>query len=472
MKTALVEALGSALERRSSRESIEAVHRVMTGGLREIDPQAEIRQTGYFNHSWAPDFVLRWPDGGEERHVFLRFSVFHPEFRRELDYLGDAPSVFIGLETEPQSRQVDLGVAVSDVSTAPLVTETRAIGRMAAAAESERETRPATREVIRGGVGVVDETAAGEILSSFREALALIRDTPDPAALRSVLDSLETAFAREASLRIERLLRSRWIGAGARAELFPGLVPWDLATAEVGELADLVEALLDQPDEPDANTWAEIASYVGADRLGTELRRRGRRWGGRVNSLVRAASATWTAQWAYSPQLPSDTFDGVFDWQIANYGFGLHLVNRDAFFSDDGRRFSQVPRSEELPAVAARLEVLDDDAVQGLGLVTMDETVSITLRESASHSIRQLLDDLVQQESMTWRAARISSMVVQLASWDAEVSFDFRRDVAAASRPLPLRLYAELVARYMAALPSNEVAALRSTLAPGSDGIG
>src|SRR5690242_5462330 len=124
MTSGFVDALTGALERPNARDSIDAVHRVMTSGLRELDPQAEIRETGYFNHSWAPDFVVRWPEGNEERHVFLRFSVFHPEFRFELEHLGESPAVFIGLDTTESSRKERFSGAVSDLESAALITET------------------------------------------------------------------------------------------------------------------------------------------------------------------------------------------------------------------------------------------------------------------------------------------------------------------------------------------------------------
>jgi hypothetical protein len=155
---------------------------------------------------------------------------------------------------------------------------------------------------------------------------------------------------------------------------------------------------------------------------------------------------------------------GEFDWIVGQYGLGLQLINRELFFSDDGRRFAQIPESELLPEAAARVWLLRDENVVGLGLITPDEDVAITLRESASHSIGDLIEDLFLQESVPWRAARIASMVLRVEGHDAEVSVDFRRGVSAASRPLPLRTLIHLLARYVAALPKEDLGRLESAL--------
>src|SRR5262245_12067356 len=57
-------------------ESATAVKRAVARSLSAVDPGVTIETTDYFNHSFAPDLVLRWerPGQHEERFVFLRFN--------------------------------------------------------------------------------------------------------------------------------------------------------------------------------------------------------------------------------------------------------------------------------------------------------------------------------------------------------------------------------------------------------------
>jgi hypothetical protein len=127
---------------------------------------------------------------------------------------------------------------------------------------------------------------------------------------------------------------------------------------------------------------------------------------------------------------------------------------------DDGRRYSQVPSDFPLPEIVGREESLSDPAVAGLGLLTRDEDVEITLRETATHSIHDLIQDLVLPESATWRAARISSMTLRLPAFAAEASIDFRRNVIEASRALPLRQMLAIAAKFIASLNDDELSEL------------
>ena len=56
-------------------ESITAVKRVVANALHRVDPSTSIKDTGYFNHSFVPDFLLTWPrDADWSRDVFLRLD--------------------------------------------------------------------------------------------------------------------------------------------------------------------------------------------------------------------------------------------------------------------------------------------------------------------------------------------------------------------------------------------------------------
>jgi hypothetical protein len=134
----------------------------------------------------------------------------------------------------------------------------------------------------------------------------------------------------------------------------------------------------------------------------------------------------------------------------------------DVFFSDDGRRFSQVLDDGPLPDISARFELLADPAISGIGLVTSQEDVSINLRETATHSIGELISDLIATESVAWRTARVTDMTVRVPSFATEARIDFHRNIVNLERSVPLQTFIDLIARYVAALPDDELESMRA----------
>jgi hypothetical protein len=469
-------AIRDALAEKNQRQSISRVHELVANSVKEFDPRAEVATTGYFNHSWAPDLVISWPHdrpaSSPERPLFLRFDVRHPAFARELELFAESRPIFLDLQTATgdgvtEGAKGDKRGDQTLTETAEgraLVAESSAVSRVDQELERNRDVRTATRELVRGGRGFFDEAGAEVFVTNYDAAITEISGQRRAAELRDVLGMIETFLDKSASLRLEQSLRTKWISTGAPPSDFPGLEPWDIAGRTPAELADLVDALLDQPEPVAPSLWTQIATHVTADALGIALRSRTPRRGGRLNEFVRQALTSWNSQWAYAPALPSDTLTGEFDWIIGQYGLGLQLINRELFFSDDGRRFAQVPEEDPLPDAAARVWLLRDENVIGLALITPDENVAITLRESASHSIGELIEDLFLQESVPWRAARIAGMTLRVEGHDAELHVDFRRGVSTASRPLPLRTFVHLLARYVAALPAEDLDRLHEAL--------
>lgn len=458
-----------ALAERDPRRSIERVHTAIAKGLEELDPSIELNRTGYFNHSWAPDFVMSWPGGEAPRHIFLRFGVRHPVILREVQLLRDGAPVFVGLPGDDEAAmptKADEDAKPSLREARALVAETEALATLGEAAAEVRDVRTATRAVVRGGVGILDTGAANRYVDSYTTAVREVLSTRDIDVLREAMNGFDDVLDEPTVLRLESSLRTRWLATGAELDAFPGRQAWQLGTRAPAEIADLVEALLDQQEPVAPAAWLEIAGHISADAVGTELRKRRERRNARLDDFVHTALQSWTAQWAHAPPLPAESFEGVYDWVIQSLGLGVQLPNRMVFFSDDGRRYSQVASDFPLPEIVGREESLADPAVAGLGLVTQDENVEITLRETATHSIHDLIGDLVLRESATWRAARISSMTLRFPAFAAEASIDYRRNVIETSRALPLRQLLAIAAKFIADLNADELSELNRSLQP------
>ena len=91
--------LHAALDRPDQTDMTTSVHELVANALARLDPHVEIKRTEYFGHTFVPDLVLKWngEDVPYERYVHLRFSVTSEPFGRDLDMLGGASPMFIGM---------------------------------------------------------------------------------------------------------------------------------------------------------------------------------------------------------------------------------------------------------------------------------------------------------------------------------------------------------------------------------------
>lgn len=69
MRAQLREALAAARDHDNPFDQIRIIKQAVTREVRALDPTISPRFTEYFNHSIAPDIVLRWPN--EDRETSL-----------------------------------------------------------------------------------------------------------------------------------------------------------------------------------------------------------------------------------------------------------------------------------------------------------------------------------------------------------------------------------------------------------------
>jgi hypothetical protein len=369
-------ALRDALLVPSASESSEAVHQVVIRQLRELDPQAVIQATGYYNHSWVPDMRLSWKDG-EHRHLFLRFNVLDATFYDDLEYTGDQDDpVFLDIaqpELALESARTAEPVVQPETlkETSAMVTDHEAWEELGSGVSGDADVRTATRQVVRGGRGLVNESVAERVLQEYSRATEILH--PErvtgvaPEELREILDRLEEPLSRIASLDLESELRTRWVRGGRAPELFPSLEGWVLNDRTPEEIADLVIALVSGEEGIPDERWREIAKAVSADALGAAARGRGRVSGGKLNDFVRVACPYWTARWAWVPAVEEPP-RSLLDWSLGGTGLEVNLFRSSAVFSDPGTRFNMVEKPGELPALAPRLSVLNDADVLGISI--------------------------------------------------------------------------------------------------------
>jgi hypothetical protein len=459
--------------------SEETVRQVVINQIRELDPEATPRSTGYFNHSWVPDLTIRWGDTAD-RNLFLRFDVVRPGFLADLKYTGDTGApVFLDI------AQPDIAVDAANVaptSARPaseetlkdanaMVTEHRALGQLGRRVSSDPDVRQATKQIVRGGRGFVDTKAAENVADYYQLAADIVQPQrvveADPKELREVLDLLEESLSRVASLDLETELRSRWVRAGREPEDFPSLEDWELADRSPDEIANLVMALLTSDDEVPDKRWREIAGAISMDALGYAARGRARVVGGKMNDLLRVAHSLWAAKWVWvGPLDPGSRGSGTLDWSIGGTSIELYLDTSRAVFVDNGTRLNTLDHPDELPFLEPRLATLDDPRAKGITVVTPEESVALHLRASATETLGERLRQLMAEQADVRIAGRIEALEIQAPGSDETVQLRFDNGKVHADHPIPIAALARIVAQFMAALPNERLLRLDEQFSP------
>lgn len=466
-------ALRDALLIEDAHTSEETVRQVVINQIRELDPQATPKPTGYFNHSWIPDLMIRWGDD-VDRSLFLRFDIAHPGFRLDLEYADDANSpVFLDI------AQPDLGPTPGTPRDEPakhevtamnaMVTEHQALGRLGQGVTQNRDVRQATKQVIRGGRGYVDEQTAENVVDYYERAAEILEpgrvQDAKPDELRKLLDVLERPLSRIASLDLETELRGRWVRGGRQPESFPSLEGWELADRSPQEIATLVMALLSSDEKIDDERWREIARAISLDALGAAARGRRRVIGGKVNDLMRVAQPYWTARWVWvGPVEEGAPGAGTLDWSIGGTSVELYLDSSRVVFVDNGTRLNTLDRPDELPFLEPRLATLGSSQAKGITVVTPEESVGLRLRASATETLGQRLSQLMAEQADVRISGRVESLEVQVPGSDDTVEVRFDTGKVHTHAPVPVAAFARLVAQFMVALPSARLEQLDATI--------
>lgn len=470
----LTEGIREALAVERREDSATQVQELVAKELEKLTAGTTVRRTGYFNHSWAPDLVVERRGGQPERRVFLRFDVHDTSFLGDLEGLARVDPFFFDLVAgnpeavpAPETERIDLDEAIRQYEAEDiLVSELPAVERLNASVGEDTTVREATRQVVVGGRGVVDSEAADRIAGSWRRATTAIA-TSEREELRGALNEIEVFLSEVTALDFESTVRSKWVAAGGAAETFPGREDWNLQQREPWEIARLVLALVDDYESVEAAQWEEIARSISLSELGHELFRLGQyREGGGVNALMRAALPYWTAKYAYAPPGEAETLLERFNWSIGTYSVGINLSKCQAFFTDIGVKWNRVPRPGAMPSVRGFLDRVGDARIVSARVQTSEEEMAVSLRPTATKSLKDLLEAHVgaQGDDAAWRQARVVAADIQVPGTNAVANIDFKRSVIGSENSVPIRSFVELVARFVAFLGDEEVAALMARL--------
>lgn len=262
----------------SPRESVFRVKNAVSKELFELDPTACIHQTDYFNHTFAPDFVLTWPDQAE-RHVFLRLSHNLVAVTDDLSLIDRKNPLVIGL-TPPSLDDPDLDLLTEATSSAEaMFTDPDALESLIQTKKGRPAINLLNNALAQGGRGLLTQERAKTLSDIVEKGFsgAVEADfSPTLDAVNALTDSL---YAPQA-WRINRVLQAIWEGSAAPTDLFPG--DPDLS----GQLnVEALQYLISYMDTDDLSFWRRVGRNLTVPQIS---RLNGRTNSQNINRLVQA----------------------------------------------------------------------------------------------------------------------------------------------------------------------------------------
>lgn len=274
-------AVRSAMQHDRPRDVEEGVKTLVRAELRFMDPSCAVEETGYFNHSFVPDFIVSWGKGRNrpQREIYLRNSIRSSAAGRDVQDLGDHGPVFLALTPEDQEKRSKFtGLQNAVETTEALVTDVQAVGELV--------ERPGTRSrnplgpllsssLIRGGKGLLREAEAEQLTAATSHAPT---DEPtdgvdgvESGVERDFYELIAEHFRPEAAIQLAR--SARLLDAAFMDEFNPALFDdGDSAQLSDEEMRSLLPYLLKQDGVTENREfWQHLGSMLSLTRL-TDLR--------------------------------------------------------------------------------------------------------------------------------------------------------------------------------------------------------
>ncbi|MEV4824016.1 hypothetical protein [Micromonospora sp. NPDC049274] len=243
--------------------SARAVKEIVAAEFHTLDPRVEIKFTEYFNHTFAPDLVLRWPgaSGSHERYVYLKYNSEIEFLLDDLRMVENNRPILLGLEAQnwrdPESAK-ELALASKESDT--LVTDPAGVETLAEQSNN-KFFRLVGSAFAQGGRGLVNERIARLATMSLQAGLQgarAVEQQPTAVAAMLVQELLRSEYAG----RIVRLLQAIWVGSGGRLEEFPGDRSLDEYIPD-----DALQFLLEMEVIDDKFFWDRVGQRVTVAQL-------------------------------------------------------------------------------------------------------------------------------------------------------------------------------------------------------------
>lgn len=353
------ERISAALDTTDAQEAGRRVHQVVAKEMRNLDPTAKPEITGYFNHSYVPDLVVRWGAGKDapNREVFLRHSLRSSRASGDLESFdrSDRSALYLSLapqEPEEDTQQVRAR-AVGRPESRVLITTVPTLDDL----ETPTDSPDPVLNLVRSSFV---RSAKGAIVESDVESLVLPRDRQiEPQELEAFSEAVSSVFAEDAVVRINRVfgIVEQALAPEPNVEFL--LMSGRLTDTEMRELVPYLLRL--QGVTRDREFWSAIARLIDLD----EIERMWSKFADLdLTPLASAASGLWRAKRVLMAQRAEAIDDPDFDrtprWSVsgnllqAEVGdWRLTFANKTGKLRTAGRDLLPARWEDLLPSLAS-----------------------------------------------------------------------------------------------------------------------
>jgi hypothetical protein len=413
----------------SPAETVEKIKTVTAEELHQLDPTSTIHFTDYFNHSFTPDIVLRWPRGvQDERFVYLRMSNSEGELRDDVGRVADHKPMLVTLTPSAHDNRPAAGISLDAAATEAdtLVSNLDGLEALGSARSENTVAGLLGTTVARGGRGLMTEDTARRALDSVGSGFAGARELNDEA-VAGAARTADHLLRPELAGRINRFLQAIWLGAGGHSDQYPG--PLQLG----GELDDDSWLyLLGLDDIEDMDFWRRIGKTLRLEQVS-------RLQAGNPTNLHNLVRANCETLWARACQvvdedqtLFSDDRTGTtWRWAVDRSVLALKGPRFTAYLAEKKDSLAHIPVTEgsgvAIPELRARARGRHITKV--VGRVGQDE-IDLANIEHQDVTSSQVLDLLAKTPGAELKVTRATSR----AESGHNIALDFTRSTASAMK--------------------------------------
>lgn len=243
--------------------SVASIKNEVRGRLQEADPGIEVRDTEYFNNTYSPDFILKWPGEKETRRVFLRTDSNPRYLAEDIEIVGDEQSILMPLAQSRQSEdpKLDETLQRNSARQSVLIANADSVTALIQQAKASPYATLVSRALLQGGKGLVRRERAENVVGSVSEGF---QDASHSRAqhIPEAVEAAEGVLDTPRSNAISSFMQALWIASGERADTFPVLV----ASQPSLDTAAL-SFLLDMPELDDDEFWSRIGRNIEIEKI-------------------------------------------------------------------------------------------------------------------------------------------------------------------------------------------------------------
>jgi hypothetical protein len=255
----------AALDLDNPEDTVRRLKRAIANELRILNVNARVIDTHYFNHTFTPDFVVRWNGGGrqrEERPVYLRFESERDYYPEDLEILGEQNPILLGLEVSPEDHRYPNEIDSAAVEKDAMVISSNAVEHLARERTTEPFARLVSSSIGEAGRGAIDEQRAEEATQAAVSTFAAARQV-NAAELSSRLDTLTGVLSESKAHQLSSFLEAVWVGSGGVSTEFPRSLSMS------GRLTtDQWQFLLEFENVEDDSFWRGLGAGLNLEQLG------------------------------------------------------------------------------------------------------------------------------------------------------------------------------------------------------------